>query len=98
MPKVTFTHLGKTFEAQFGQSVLDVALENDIPMQHSCGGYCACATCHIHVESGIENISPMDEDEKARLEEGAEALSAQSRLGCQSKLKGDVVVSIINLE
>ena len=35
-----------------GQSLLEVALKNDINLHHNCGGVCACSTCHLYVEQG----------------------------------------------
>jgi 2Fe-2S ferredoxin len=48
-----------------------------------CGGVCACATCHIYVDSAyLDRLSPMTADEEALLD-GSEARTAQSRLSCQ---------------
>jgi len=35
-----------------GQSLLEIALTNDIELHHNCGGVCACSTCHLYVEKG----------------------------------------------
>ncbi len=35
-----------------GQSLLEVALKNDIELHHNCGGVCACSTCHLYVVTG----------------------------------------------
>ena len=74
-------------------SILDIALGNNIPLQHNCGGKCACTTCHVIVKEGAENLSKMEEDEEDRLDT-AEGLTLHSRLGCQSVVSGDVVVEI----
>ncbi len=74
-------------------SILDIALGNDIPLQHNCGGKCACTTCHVIVKQGGENLSKMEEDEEDRLDT-AEGLTLHSRLGCQAVVSGDVVVEI----
>jgi|SRR5579863_195045 len=93
MPKITFLPQNITVEAKEGQSVLDVALDHDIPLEHNCGGNCACTTCHVIVQDGTKNLSEMEEDEEDRLDT-AEGLTLTSRLGCQAKIKGDVVVVI----
>lgn len=90
---VTFVNLGKTVPAREGQSILDVALEHEIPLEHNCGGNCACSTCHVIVREGMKNLSPMQEEEEDQLDE-AEGLTLNSRLGCQSKIHGNVVVEI----
>lgn len=96
MPKITFKIEGQpdiTLEAKEGRSILDVALDHNIPLEHNCGGNCACTTCHVIVREGMKNLSEMDEDEEDRLDT-AEGLTLASRLGCQAKIKGDIVVEI----
>ena len=39
-------------KAAIGESILDVALDNGINIEHACGGVCACSTCHMYVEAG----------------------------------------------
>lgn len=96
MPKVTFLPMNQTFEAKEGESILDVAINNDVPLQHACGGFCACTTCHVVVKSGDEKLSDMEDDEEERLERVPVGLTLHSRLGCQAKVHGDVVVEIQN--
>ena len=74
-------------------SLLDVALNCGIDLEHACGGNCACTTCHIIVRKGEENLSEMDEDEEDRLYM-ADGLTLHSRLGCQAVVNGDVTVEI----
>ena len=97
MPKITFKSqkLGEdvTFEAKEGQTILDVALDHHIDLEHNCGGNCACTTCHVIIREGVDHLSEMDEDEEDRLDT-AEGLTLTSRLGCQARIKGDVVVEI----
>ena len=100
---VTFLPLNKTVEvddekyplADHGKpgSLLDIALAHDIPLEHNCGGSCACTTCHVIVRKGAENLSEMEIDEEDRLDM-AEGLTIRSRLGCQAVVRGDVVVEI----
>lgn len=96
MPKVTFLPMNETYEAKEGESLLDVAIAHDVPLQHACGGFCACTTCHVHVKSGIENLSASEEEEEERLDR-ATNITLQSRLGCQAKIHGDVTVEIQNI-
>jgi 2Fe-2S ferredoxin len=98
MPKVTFLPLNVTHEAKEGESILDVAINYDIPLQHACGGFCACTTCQIVVKSGGNTgLSEMEDEELDRLER-ASSLGTGARLGCQARVHGDVVVEIVNLE
>jgi 2Fe-2S ferredoxin len=97
MPKVTFLPMNLTFEAQDGESVLDVAINNDVPLAHACGGFCACTTCHIIVKAGSDQLSPQEDEEEERLDRVPVGLTLQSRLGCQAKIHGDVTVEIQNI-
>jgi len=79
-----------------GQSILEVALKNDIDLHHNCGGVCACSTCHLYVEDGdtlVEELSDREEDFIDR----AINPRLNSRLGCQCVLLeegGDIVVTL----
>jgi 2Fe-2S ferredoxin len=96
MPKVTFLPMNQTFEAKEGESILDVAINNDVPLAHACGGFCACTTCHVVVKAGDDHLSPVEDDEEERMERVPVGLTLHSRLGCQAKVHGDVIVEIQN--
>ena len=38
-------------------------MNNDVFLDHACGGICACTTCHVWVKKGAENLSELDDDE-----------------------------------
>jgi 2Fe-2S ferredoxin len=78
-----------------GESLLDAAIRNGICIEHACGGVCACSTCHVYVEQGMEHLSEAEEDEEDRVEE-APGLRASSRLSCQSEIigEGPIVVRV----
>lgn len=102
MPKVTFLPNRKmpdaiTVEAEEGQSILELAQAQDpeVPVGSACGGVCACSTCHVQIQQGMEHLTEMEDDESDRLDLAFDVVH-ESRLGCQAKLKGggDVVVKI----
>lgn len=94
MPRVTFLPDGLSAEVEPGTSILDAADAAGVELPHNCGGVCACTTCHVWVESGLEALTPIEEREDDKLNE-AEGLSARSRLGCQARVdSGDVVVRL----
>ncbi len=101
MPRVTFLPLNRTVEftaVPYGEhgrpgSLLDVALSFGVPLQHACGGNCACTTCHVIVREGERNLSPIGELEADRLDL-AVGVTLHSRLACQAVVLGDVVVEI----
>ncbi|HKE82620.1 MAG TPA: 2Fe-2S iron-sulfur cluster-binding protein [Vicinamibacterales bacterium] len=102
MPKVTFIKDGKetTVEFEHGklpyshhglpESFLDVAMNLGIPLEHACGGSCACTTCHLIIRKGKQNLSEEQDNELDRLDTAWD-LTTDSRLGCQAVIKGDVV-------
>ena len=89
MATISYLPLNVTCEALVGDSILDVALANDIDLQHNCGGVCACSTCHVIVKQGMKSLTEMEDDEADQLDE-AEGLTLDSRLGCQSRITEDV--------
>jgi ferredoxin, 2Fe-2S len=103
VPKVTFVNPDRTVEFKSGElpyddhgkpeSLLDIAMNFGIPLEHACGGSCACTTCHVVVKQGDNNLSPADDDELDRLDMAAD-LTLHSRLGCQAVVLGDVTVEI----
>ena len=76
-------------------SILDIASGAGVEINHSCGGVCACSTCHVYVEKGLETCSSATEDEEDELDQ-APALQSNSRLSCQCVPSGaaDLVVII----
>lgn len=93
MPKVKFLPSGQEIEVKEGTILLDAALDNNIKIDHNCGGNCACSTCHIIIEEGFDTLNEMTEDEEDMLDE-AENLTETSRLACQCKITSNLVVSI----
>ncbi len=76
-------------------SLLAIADEAGVEINHSCGGVCACSTCHVYVTEGLKTCSSATEDEEDMLDE-APAVTSESRLSCQCVPNGtaDVVVVI----
>jgi ferredoxin, 2Fe-2S len=105
MARVTFILAGdsKTFDVDLASlpyrhhglpgSLLDVALNVGLPLEHVCGGNCACTTCHVIVRSGADHLSGMEDDEADRLDTAWD-LTPHSRLGCQAVVRGDVTCEI----
>ena len=76
-------------------SILDIAMGHGIPLDHACGGVCACSTCHVILREGLETCGEGSDAEFDQLDEAA-GLTAKSRLGCQCIPDGskDVLVEI----
>ena len=78
------------------QSLLEVALLNNIELHHNCGGVCACSTCHLYVECGEQHIEELSDREEDFIDRAVDP-RLNSRLGCQCLLlkgSGDITVTL----
>ena len=91
MPKITFLPhevicpAGAVVEADSGESILDAALRNSIPIEHACEKSCACTTCHVIVREGFDSLEDASENEEDYLDK-AWGLEPESRLSCQARV------------
>jgi 2Fe-2S ferredoxin len=78
-------------------SILDIALASEIDIDHACGGVCACSTCHIIVQEGLETCNESTDEENDELEKSP-GITPRSRLSCQCVPNGtqNIVVQIPN--
>ena len=87
MPKITYKDKNgnsKTIEVENGLSVMEGAIQNDIPgIDADCGGSMACATCHVYVEENWFNKLPKAEDAEVDMIDMAFEPKKNSRLSCQ---------------
>ena len=70
-------------EALEGFRVMEIIRDWGLDIKAECGGACACATCHVHVDEGwLDRLhAPLDE-EIDRLDEAFDVRD-NSRLSCQ---------------
>lgn len=94
MPRVTFIHPeGKSGDVPLNSTLLEASEVLGFPLPHDCGGNASCTTCRVEVVGGNENLSEIDFDEQDLLDR--EALTeSYHRLGCQSRILGDVIVQV----
>ena len=87
MPKITFIDAQanyKTIEVENGLSVMEGAIQNNIPgIDADCGGSMACATCHVYVEEKWFNKLPKAEEGEIDMIDMAFEPKKNSRLSCQ---------------
>ncbi|MBC7887511.1 MAG: 2Fe-2S iron-sulfur cluster binding domain-containing protein [Ferruginibacter sp.] len=79
-----------------GQSLLEIALKNDIELHHNCGGVCACSTCHVYVETGDDLLEELSDREEDFIDRAVNP-RINSRLGCQCVLQegeGKIVITL----
>ncbi len=79
-----------------GQTLLEIALGNDIDLHHNCGGVCACTTCHLYIEKGMESVEEISDKEEDFIDRAVNP-RLNSRLACQSLLldgDGEIEVTL----
>jgi ferredoxin, 2Fe-2S len=75
-------------------SILDIAEGAGLELDHACGGVCACATCHVIVEAGLDSCSEATEDELDMVDT-APGSTIESRLSCQCVPNGRKSLTVI---
>ena len=87
MTKITYKDYqgnSKTIEVDNGLSVMEGAIQNEIPgIDADCGGGMACATCHVYVEESWFNKLPKAEESEIDMIDMAYEPKKNSRLSCQ---------------
>ncbi len=81
---------------QSDQSLLEVCLDNDITLHHNCGAVCACSTCHIYIEKGLDFLEELSDKEEDFIDRAVNP-RINSRLGCQCVLQpgsGEITITV----
>ena len=90
MPSVTYFHEITLEDVPKGQILLDLSIRHRIPHLHQCGGYGRCTTCRVQILDGLSNVSPLGEvEQKVAFRRGWDECT---RLACQTRVEGDVVI------
>jgi ferredoxin len=76
---------------QTNDNLLSLLITKDLKVSQECGGRGMCATCHIFINEGMEQLSPMSRREQRTLEV-ITTCKMNSRLACQARVVGDGVV------
>ncbi|QCI25215.1 ISC system 2Fe-2S type ferredoxin [Buchnera aphidicola (Rhopalosiphum padi)] len=98
MPKIFFLPhkfllpKGGCFKCKEGETILNVALKNNIKLEHACEKSCACSTCHCIIKKGFLSLSGWSEKEEDVLDK-AWGLEPTSRLSCQAVI-GNVDIEV----
>ena len=68
-----------------GLSLMEFLKGNEYDILATCGGMALCATCHVSVLKGYEDLNEISDDEYAMLDT-LPNITDSSRLSCQLKL------------
>lgn len=88
MARIKFTFEDKSIptktveDAEEGLSILDIAEDNDIHLNHNCGAVCACSTCHVYVYKGEDDLPEISDREEDFIDRAINP-QLESRLACQ---------------
>jgi adenylate cyclase len=82
---------GLSAQGRRGLSILELSRLGDVPHAHVCSGRGRCGTCRVRIESGAEQLSPMNEYERGTL--ARVGAGAGERLACQARVMGPGVVA-----
>ncbi len=94
MPKIVFTEPGggrREISAPIGITLMEAARQQGVQgIVAQCGGACACATCHVYVDSAwLARLEPREDMEEAMLENAWEP-RGNSRLSCQIHITAEL--------
>ena len=101
MPNITFIDAqgeSRTVEGETGSTVMETAVRNGVPgIEAECGGACACATCHVYVDTDwLEKTGKAQAMEESMLD-FAEGVEPNSRLSCQISITPELDGLIVRL-
>lgn len=70
-------------------SLMEFLKGNEYDILATCGGMALCATCHVSVKKGFDNLPPISDEENAMLDT-LPNITDTSRLSCQIKLSQQI--------
>lgn len=77
----------KSISTPTGLSLMEAIRDNGFDqMLALCGGCCSCATCHVFIRQGPENLAIASEADENDLLDSSDHRSNNSRLSCQITL------------
>ena len=101
MPKISYildNQSIETVEVANGLSVMEGAVQNDIPgIDADCGGGMACATCHVYVKEEWFDKLPKKEDGEEDMLDMAFEPKQNSRLSCQILVSDELDGLIVSI-
>lgn len=88
---VKINSINEETSVETNDNLLSLLIKKDLRVSQECGGRGMCATCHIFITDGMEQLSPMSRREQRTLEV-ITTCKMNSRLACQARVVGDGVV------
>ena len=71
-------------------TLMEILRDAGLDIEATCGGCCACATCHVYInDKWLEKINAKDDDEESMLDQAFD-VKDNSRLSCQINLSDEL--------
>ena len=87
----------KKIDAEDGLTLMEVARDNDLGIEGTCGGSISCCTCHVIIDKNwFSKVGPANPDEEDMLDLAVD-LQPTSRLGCQIEVTPELDGLIVNI-
>ncbi|MBO8092542.1 MAG: (2Fe-2S)-binding protein [Prosthecochloris sp.] len=83
----------RSYEAQTGERLIDVARRNHTHIGYFCGGNGICQTCYVKVLKGMDLLSPVSDREKALLSD--DLLEEGIRVACLTTIEKPGTVELL---
>ena len=90
-PEVTFEPEGKHVVAKPGMTLLEAAEAGGLPIESGCR-MGMCGADPVCVKDGMENLSPISDDERSTLDRLG--LATNTRMACCARVQGPVTMSL----
>ena len=93
MPRLIFVNsegTEKSVEAENGLSVMEIARDNDLDIEGTCGGSISCCTCHIIIDKDWFSIVGGPNPDEEDMLDLAVGLQPTSRLSCQIEVTNEL--------
>ena len=82
---------GREVRVVHDTNLLDAVLQAGLGLGQSCDGIALCGFCRVQVMEGLENLSPMGEEERKIL--AAQHAGDNERLACCARVAGSVTIT-----
>ena len=93
MPKLIFVNsegAEKSVDAENGLSVMEIARDNDLDIEGTCGGSISCCTCHVIIDKDWFSIVGGPNPDEEDMLDLAVGLQPTSRLSCQIEVTNEL--------
>ena len=93
MPRLIFVNsegTEKSVEAENGLSVMEIARDNDLDIEGTCGGSISCCTCHVIIDKDWFSIVGGPNPDEEDMLDLAVGLQPTSRLSCQIEVTSEL--------